>query len=153
MGFAPLYPSYKIFLLITDFMFVSELAQRAQVSPHIVRYYTHIGLLKPSNRAHNGYRIFTEPDVKRLKFIRKAKALGFTLNEIAKILDKANHGETPCPLVREAFERHLQENRRKLEELMTFQEKMEEILLKWKQMPNSFPNGDSVCHLIESIEI
>ena len=134
-------------------MFISELAQRAQVSAQIVRYYTRIGLLMPAGRANNGYRLFIESDIQRLKFIRKAKLLGFTLKEIAQILAKANHGETPCPLVREVFEQHLQENRRKLEELMKLQHKLEEILAQWKSMPNGMPNGETVCHLIESIDI
>jgi len=93
-------------------MFINELAQRAQVSAQIVRYYTRIGLLTPTGRANNGYKLFIESDIRWLKFIRKAKLFGFTLKEIAQILAKANHGETPCPLVREVFEQHLQENRR-----------------------------------------
>lgn len=134
-------------------IFINELAQRAQVPAQIVRYYTRIGLLIPAGRANNGYKLFIESDIQRLKFIRKAKLLGFTLKEIAQILAKANHGETPCPLVREFFEQHLRENRRKLEELMKLQRQLEKILAQWQNMPNRIPHGKTLCHLIESIDI
>jgi len=143
--------------LVTDFpgvqMFVNEVAQRAQIPAHVVRYYTRIGLLKPSHRAENGYKVFNEPDINRLKFIRKAKALGFTLSEIEKILNEASHGKTPCPLVRATLEQRIKENRRKLEELMALQQQMEKALAQWKDMPDGTPHGDTVCHLIESIDI
>jgi DNA-binding transcriptional MerR regulator len=134
-------------------MFVNEMAQSAQVPTHVVRYYTRIGLLKPKYRAENGYKVFTEPDVKRLKFIRKAKALGFTLSEIEKILNEASQGKTPCPLVRTTLEQRIKENSRKLEELMALQQQMEKALVQWQNMPDVMPKGDTVCHLIESIDI
>ena len=134
-------------------MFINEVAQRAQIPAHVVRYYTRIGLLKPKSRAENGYKVFVEQDVKRLKFIIKAKALGFTLSEIAKILDEASCGKTPCPLVRTTLEQRIRENRRKLEELMVLQQMMEKALVQWQKMPDGMPHGDTVCHLIESIDI
>ncbi len=135
--------------LVTDFPGVKMF----QIPAHVVRYYTRIGLLKPSSRAKNGYKVFIERDVKRLKFIIKAKALGFTLSEIAKILDEANHGKTLCPLVRTTLEQRIKENRRKLEELMALQQLMEKALGQWKNMPDGAPHGDTVCHLIESVDI
>ncbi len=97
--------------------------------------------------------MFVEQDVKRLKFIIKAKALGFTLSEIAKILDEASCGKTPCPLVRTTLEQRIKENRRKLEELMALQQLMEKAMVQWHNMPDGMPHGDMVCHLIESIDI
>jgi len=134
-------------------MFVNELAQRAQIPPHVVRYYTRIGLLKPSRRAENGYKVFIERDIKQLKFVIKAKALGFTLTEIAQILDEANNGKTPCPFVRATLEQRIKENRRKLEKLMELQQYMENALAQWKNLPDSMPHGDTVCRLIESIDL
>ncbi|MDM8560121.1 MerR family transcriptional regulator [Candidatus Parabeggiatoa sp. HSG14] len=135
-------------------MFVNEIAQRTQIPAHVVRYYTRIGLLKPSRHVENGYKVFSKQDVKRLKFIRKAKALGFTLNDIERIIEEANHGKTPCSLVRVTLEQRIKENRRKLEELMTLQHQMEKTQALWRNMPDgSMPNGDMVCYLIESTEI
>lgn len=83
--------------------------------------------------------------------IKSAKALGFTLTEIAQILDEAKQGNSPCPLVREIIVRHIAENRRKIQELKRVQRTMEDALDKWKNLKNSMPNGDSVCRLIESV--
>jgi DNA-binding transcriptional MerR regulator len=134
-------------------MFVNEIAQQTQIPAHVVRYYTRIGLLKPGRHVENGYKVFGERDIKRLRFIRKAKALGFTLNDIERILDEASHGKTPCPLVRVTLEQRIKENRRKLEEMMTLQHQMEKTLALWKNMPDAMPHGDTICHLIESTKV
>jgi tetrahydromethanopterin S-methyltransferase subunit B len=60
-------------------------------------------------------------------------------------------GNTPCPMVREIIVHRIAENRRKIKELQKLQRKMKNALEDWKQMKNSMPNGDSVCHLIESV--
>ncbi len=127
------------------------LAKKSDVSLFTVRHYTRIGLLKPIRNSQNGYKIYQPSDTTRLRFIVAAKSLGFTLHEIAEILDEAVRGNSPCPLVREIIERHIKENGRKIEEMKKLQKKMENALKDWKQMENSMPNGDSVCHLIESV--
>ena len=66
-------------------MTASVLAKRAGVPLFTVRYYTRIGLLKPSRDLRNGYRVYKQSDKDRLNFIAAAKDLGFTLSEISKI--------------------------------------------------------------------
>ena len=127
------------------------LAKQSNVPLFTVRHYTRIGLLKPSRDSRNGYKIYLPSDTTRLRFIVAAKALGFTLHEIAEILDEAKHGNSPCPMVREITTRRIEENRRKIREMKRLQQKMENALKDWEKMDNSMPNGDSVCHLIESV--
>jgi DNA-binding transcriptional MerR regulator len=129
----------------------SVLAKRAEVPLFTVRYYTRIGLLKPSRQLSNGYKIYKQSDATRLRFIVAAKELGFTLAEISQILGEAKHGNSPCPMVREIVERRIEENKRKIEELKQLQKKMKRALTDWAEMENSMPNGESVCHLIESV--
>lgn len=129
----------------------SVLAKKADVPLFTVRYYTRIGLLKPSRQPSNNYKIYKPSDATRLRFIVAAKELGFTLAEISEILDEAKHGNSPCPMVREIVERRLEENRRKIEELKGLQKKMKRALADWSEMQDAMPNGDSVCHLIESV--
>lgn len=131
-------------------MTVLELARKSGVSPHVVRYYTRLGLLRPLSNPQNGYRMFTEPDVARLKFIRKAQSLGFTLKEITQIFKESSRGESPCPNVRRIIERRIEENREALNELMKLQTRMEQALVRWSKMPDGVPDGNTVCHLIES---
>ncbi|KRB03132.1 heavy metal-responsive transcriptional regulator [Lysobacter sp. Root690] len=67
-------------------MKIGELAQRAGVGIDTVRYYERRGLLPLPMRQLSGYRRFEAKDIARLQFVRKAKALGFTLEEIRELL-------------------------------------------------------------------
>ena len=111
-------------------MIVDELARRAQVRPHLVRYYARIGLLKPARHPQNGYKLFTDADVKRVRFVLQARMLGYRLSEIASILQDAGQGKSPCPRVREISRRRIRENRRKLDDLLALQRRMEEAPLR-----------------------
>ncbi len=128
----------------------SVLAKRADVPLFTVRYYTRIGLLKPSRDLRNGYKVYKTADRDRLKFISAAKELGFTLSEIQEILDHAVHGDSPCPMVRKVVEKRIAENREKIRELKRLQKRLETAAEAWKTMENSEPDGHSICRLIES---
>ena len=67
-------------------MKIGELAKRAEVPIDTVRYYEREGLIPPPVRRASGYREYLEADVDRLRFMRRAKALGFTLHEIRELL-------------------------------------------------------------------
>ena len=132
-------------------MTATVLAKKSDVSLYTVRHYTRIGLLKPTRNSTNNYKIYQPSDAVRVRFIKAAGNLGFSLAEIADVLTQAKHGTSPCPMVREIIVRRIEENRRKIKEMQKLQKKMENALQDWKQMKNSMPNGDSVCHLIESV--
>jgi len=131
---------------------VNELAKQSGAPAHVVRYYVRIGLLEPAGQQENGYRLFAPGDAARLRFIRMAKDLGFTLNEIREITGHAEHGESPCPDVRRMIRQRIAENRSKIEELQRLQQRMEQALARWDEMPDGMPDGHSVCHLIESFD-
>lgn len=128
----------------------SILAKRTNVPLFTVRYYTRIGLLKPSRDLRNGYKIYKPSDADRLRFISSAKDLGFTLAEIEEILGHAIHGDSPCPMVREVVEKRIEENKEKIKELKRLQSRLESAAKLWSSMKNSEPDGHSVCRLIES---
>jgi DNA-binding transcriptional MerR regulator len=86
------------------------------------------------------------------RFIRMAKHLGFTLNEIKQITWHADTGESPCDDVRKIIQHRIKENRARIEEMSKLQARMEEALQQWQLMPNGTPDGNSICHLIEAVE-
>jgi len=129
----------------------SVLAKKTNLPIYTVRYYTRVGLLRPSRQSQNNYKVYHASDVTRLKFIVAAKDLGFTLAEIQQILHDAEHGQSPCPLVRKIIVERIEENKRKLKEMQKLQHKMERTLKDWGHLEDAMPNGDSVCHLIESV--
>ena len=132
---------------------VTELAKRCNTTPHAVRYYTRMGLLRPERHPDNGYRLYDGPEIPWLIFVQKAKRLGYTLKEIKQIMHDADDAVSPCPRVRDILQRRIVENRQHLDELMALQVRMEQALVQWEHMPDGVPDGTSVCHLIESVMV
>ncbi len=130
---------------------VTELANRCNTTPHVVRYYTRMGLLRPERHPDNGYRLYQSEEIPWLKFVQQAKSLGYTLKEIKEIMHDAEDEKSPCPRVREILLKHIVENRQRLDELLNLQTRMEKALERWEHMPDGVPDGHSVCHLIESV--
>jgi MerR family Zn(II)-responsive transcriptional regulator of zntA len=86
---------------------IGELAADVQLNPKTIRYYEEIGLLPAPRRTAAGYRQYGAADRERLRFIAKAKAIGFTLREIREILARRDGGGEPCPYVGELLDEKL----------------------------------------------
>lgn len=99
---------------------IGELARRAQVSVQTVRYYERQKILLPAGRKESGYRVYDERALKRLKFIRRAKELGFTLHEIKGLLELRVESASACEKVQKKVDDKLtmvEQNIRSLESL------------------------------------
>jgi len=75
---------------------IGQLARKAQVNVETVRYYERRGLMPEPLRRESGYRQYSEPDVTRIKFIKRAQGLGFTLKEISELLSLRVDPDTTC---------------------------------------------------------
>ncbi len=131
-------------------MKVSELARLAGVTAETVRHYTREGLLHPERHPDNGYQLYGQGDLNRLRFIQRARTLGFGVAEVRDILDHADHGDSPCPMVRDLLASHLPQVRERIRELQSLASRMEQALAAWEEMPDGTPDGHSLCRLIES---
>ncbi|MBB3142340.1 MerR family transcriptional regulator [Halomonas organivorans] len=131
-------------------MKVSELARRAGVTAETVRHYTREGLLSPERDPDNGYQLYDDDDLRRLRFIQRARTLGFGVAEIREILEQSDRGDSPCPLVRDLLAHRLPEIRARIQELEALANRMEEALGAWERLPDGTPDGHSLCRLIES---
>lgn len=132
---------------------VIQVARMSGVTADAVRYYARKGLLTPVRSVGNGYRQFAATDVQRLRFIKRAQSLGFSLREIAVIIDHSRQGKSPCPLVREIIERRAAQTSAELEELSRLRDRMERAMRRWRHLPDGVPTGDAICSLIEAIEL
>jgi MerR family transcriptional regulator, Zn(II)-responsive regulator of zntA len=130
-------------------MKVSELAKAANVSADTVRYYSRAGLLRPGRNNANGYQQYSESDLQRLRFVRTARQLGFSLKEITEILSDADRHRSPCPRVRDLFSRKLIVVEQQLRELKALRNRMRDAMQYWQTLPDGTPNGRSICRLIE----
>lgn len=98
-------------------MKIGELAQRASVGIDTVRYYERQGLLPAPERMASGYRQYDQADVARLRFIRRAKALGFTLIEIRDLLALSGRRDDDMGSLKAAATEKLTDVETKLAEL------------------------------------
>ena len=77
---------------------IGRLAEAAGVHVETIRFYERRGLLRPPPRTPSGYRQYGEDDLWRLQFVGRGKALGFTLAEIAELLDGSGDGSAEAVL-------------------------------------------------------
>lgn len=133
-------------------LLIGDLAKRAGVKPDSVRFYERNGLLPKPPRSANGYRVYDEAALKRLQFIKKAQALGFSLDEVSRILNLRGQGKETCRCVVGMAEATLAETERKLAELSAFSEALRTNLARWRQPGRAGPIAAEFCRLIESSE-
>jgi MerR family mercuric resistance operon transcriptional regulator len=103
---------------------IGELSRRTGCNIETIRYYERIALLPAPARSAGRYRIYDTGDVRRLAFIRRARELGFALDEIRLLLALSDNGDAACAEVRQVAASHLAEVRTKIADLQA----MEHIL-------------------------
>lgn len=94
-----------------------ELAKRTGCNLETIRYYEKIGLIPAPPRGANGYRVYGESHVRRLRFILRARELGFAIDEIHGLLQLVDGGNQTCAEVRARTEQHLADVRAKIGDL------------------------------------
>ena len=86
---------------------IGALARDSGVNLETIRFYERSGLLPAPQRSAAGYRHYQQMDVRRLRFIRRGRELGFSLEEIRSLLDLAAHPESPCASADQMVREHL----------------------------------------------
>ncbi len=109
-------------------MQIGQLAQHAGVAIDTVRYYERQGLLPQPQRRASGYRQYGDHDVSRLKFIRRAKELGFTLQEIHDLLALSDDRHADRAEVRTLAQHRLLDIERKLRELAAMRDTLSRLV-------------------------
>ena len=88
-------------------MKIGKASQATSVSAKMIRYYESVGLIRPSERTESNYRDFSERDLNDLRFIRRARNLGFSVEEIARLLSLWRDRDRPSREVKALAEKHV----------------------------------------------
>lgn len=110
-------------------MQIGQLARRAGVPIDTVRYYERQNLMPTAHRSPAGYRLFGDEAVQRIRFIRRAKALGFTLDEIGGLLSLTAQCDQDMAGVRQAAEARLADIDQRLQALQRMREGLARLLV------------------------
>lgn len=97
-------------------MRIGNAARLSGVPAKLIRYYENVGLQSPAGRDANGYRVFDETNVHELRFIKRARSLGFPIKQIDELLDLWRDKNRPSRKVRVLAERHQQAVGSRMEE-------------------------------------
>jgi len=127
---------------------ISKVALKAGVGVETVRFYERKGLVQqPPKPSNGGYRIYPTERVDRIRFIRQAQELGFSLREIEELLSLRTDPATDCADVRERAQTKLNEITRKIDLMMGIQTALEKLI-------TACPGQGALqlCSIIEAIE-
>ena len=128
---------------------IGEVARRSGVGVETLRFYESRGLIEPSARTESGYRIYDPSIFDRLGFIKKAQLVGFTLDEIARIIDESAEGARPCSEVRKLASAKLAALEERIAELQRYRDELRETVEAWEKQRGKTGH---VCGLIESLD-
>lgn len=128
-------------------LFIGELSRKTGIPPHTIRYYERLGLINPPRRSETHYRVYSEEDEMRLRFIQQAKLFGLSLDEIKGIIDLRADGFAPCEHLKRMIKKHLDELDSRIRELMTFREELARRYERLKSDPDV--SAGTICGLIE----
>ena len=124
---------------------IGGLSQQTGVLVETIRYYEQIGFMPQPRRSANGRRVYDLENIKRLRFIKRSRDMGFTQNEVRNLLGLADGGAKSCGDVQMLAEGHLKEIRMKINDLM----KLESILAV--TVAKCIGDGTVTCPVLDAL--
>jgi MerR family mercuric resistance operon transcriptional regulator/MerR family gold-responsive transcriptional activator of gol and ges genes len=117
------------------------------VNIQTVRYYERMNLLKPTARRPSGYRLYRDEEIRRLRFIKNAQTLGFTLREITDLLNLRVRSSAHCGAVQQKAQEKLVQVERKVRDLLALARSLRGLV-------RACENGQATdaCPIVENLE-
>ncbi|MCA1197919.1 helix-turn-helix domain-containing protein [Sphingomonas sp. R647] len=126
-------------------MKIGELARATSTKIETIRFYEKIGLLPAPARTAANYRAYNQTQLARLSFVRRARDLGFTLDQIRGLLALSDDRDQSCSAVDTVARQHVSEIDRKITDLRALRRELQEMLDQCSQ------ETVSTCRIIESL--
>ncbi len=130
-------------------MKIGELANATGLTTKTIRYYELNRLLEVPRRTDSGYRLYDSEDVERLEFIKKAKSLGLSLEEIRDILILHEQRQAPCVHVLALLDRKLEQVDNMISELDEFRRDLLRLRMESQVRLEQLPEESRICGIIE----
>ena len=124
------------------------MAAQAEVNPQTLRYYERRGLLPAPVRSSGGYRAYRAEAVRRVRFIKGAQALGFTLAEVESLLDLADGGPDRCDSVRAMAEEKMADLQRRIARLQALQAGLARLVATCER-----PRTERECPIMRELDL
>src|SRR5262249_19955024 len=124
---------------------IGALSKHTGTNIETIRYYERVGLLPAPARSSGGYRLYGTDHLKRLSFIRRARALGFSLAEVRKLLTLADQRRRPCSEVRAVAAAHLKDVKGKIADLRRMERVLKETVARCQA------GSGSHCPMIDAL--
>ena len=123
---------------------IGEAATKSGVSAANIRFYEKDKLLSPQGRSDNSYRMYSDSDIHRLRFIRACRALDMSLGEVRTLLRLDLNSKADCATARGALSEHIAHVRERLSELKALEKDL-------KALRGRCDGLDTTCHIIEAL--
>ncbi|WP_213774740.1 helix-turn-helix domain-containing protein [Bradyrhizobium sp. dw_78] len=124
---------------------IGDLAKRTGTKVETIRYYERIGLLPAPGRTEGNYRSYDERHLGRLSFVRRARDLGFSLDQVRELLGLADDRDRSCEAVDVIARQHLAEVERKIEALTALREELADVIGRCRR------GTVAECRIIEAL--
>ncbi|MEV6386917.1 heavy metal-responsive transcriptional regulator [Nocardia xishanensis] len=131
-------------------MLIGELARLSGVAAKTIRFYEQVGIVPEPDRTSSGYRDYSSDYLELLRFLRRARAAGLSLEQIQRLLSMRNRSEPPCAHVRQMLRDRLDTVRAELAALTMLESRLEALLDHASHGPPEEPDGATVCWIIEA---
>jgi DNA-binding transcriptional MerR regulator len=125
---------------------IGEVSKCSGIGIEALRFYEKSGLIDKPARTDSGYRMYDARVLERLSFIKQAQVLGFSLDEIKRIIDEKRAGQSPCAEVRELVRLRLRELDERMQEMQRYRQELAAKLTDWDEAGEA---QGHICGLIE----
>lgn len=132
-------------------LLIGELAKKTGVSTDTLRHYERKGVIAPPIRSANGYRVYSPETIERVKLVRHALAVGFTLDELSAIFTERKKGEKPCGKVFSMATAKLEDLYDRIVEMLSLRDELQNLVQNWSERLSETEADEKPAFLLETL--